>query len=573
MWPRRFLRSDRIAERDLLLSILLGAAAALLFAVSTLLLARVIASAFIDQRALPQLRGELLAILALAITRALLLTLRGPLAQRASNRYRTQLRRRLLTSRLHRSTRADAPSGPASNTIIGSAVESLDEYVTMFLPAQALAGIVPIVVFMLIAVLDPWTTLVLALAGPLLMMLLAVIGRRTRDLAAERFEELSWLGSLYADLLRGLATLKTFGRELDALDTIEETSAHLGRSTMAVLRTAFQTSLVIEWAATASTALVAVEVSFRLVDRQLPFSTALAVLMLTPEFFTPLRTLAGAYHAGQSGAAALAAIDADLELDAEHEHSRGSGSSAGRGSAPGRSSAAIHRDGARPGDVRRPPSIRFDAVSFRHAGRSEDSLDGLSFSIDAGETVALDAPSGSGKTTVTTLLLGFESPHDGSILINGAPMADLDLARWRAQVAWVPQDPTIFSGTIADNICIGRPGADLSDVIDSARSAAIHDFITSLPRGYDTVVGERGARLSGGQCQRIALARALLVDAPVLILDEFTARLDPLVEQSILTRLEPILRSRTVLLITHRPTVLRTADRIVTLRSSDPERA
>jgi len=552
MWPRRFLRINRVAERSLLLSIGSAATAAATFAFTTVLLARVIASAFIDHQDLTKLRGPLLVIGALIIARAGLLLLREPFAQRASNRYRSALRPRLMSTLTKHASRADHTPSAGSATIIGSSVDALDEYITQFLPALALAGIVPITVFAIIAVLDPWTTIVLALAGPLLIALLVVIGRRTRDLAAARFEELSWLGALYADLLSGLATLKTFGREFDALDTIEETSAQFGRSSMAVLRTAFQTSLVIEWAATASTALVAVEVSFRLVDHRLSFSTALAVLMLTPEFFTPLRSLASAYHAGQTGNAALAAIDEVLATEPWV------GSEREGPSLPGTLSS-------------RAPRIQFDAVSFRYSGRHEGVLDRLSFIIAAGETVALEAPSGSGKTTAAALLLGFEAPDAGAILIDDAPLTELDIARWRSRVAWVPQDPTIFAGTIADNIGLGLRDAESGAIIEAARVAAIHETITALPDGYDTRVGEGGLRLSGGQRQRIALARALLRDAPVMILDEFTAQLDPMTEQSILTGIEPILRDRTVLLITHRPSVLRLADRIVTLRPTESE--
>jgi ATP-binding cassette subfamily C protein CydD len=552
MWPRKFLRINRVAERSLLLSIGSAATAAAIFALTTVLLAWVIASAFIDHQDLAQLRGPLLAIGALIIARAGLLVLREPFAQRASNRYRSALRPPLMSTLTQHASRADHAPSAVSATIIGSSVDALDEYITQFLPALALAGIVPVTVFAIIAILDPWTTIVLALAGPLLIALLAVIGRRTRDLAAARFEELSWLGALYADLLSGLATLKTFGRESDALETIEETSAQFGRSSMAVLRTAFQTSLVIEWAATASTALVAVEVSFRLVDHQLSFSTALAVLMLTPEFFTPLRSLASAYHAGQTGNAALAAIDEVLGpepwVGSEREDRSVTGASSSR-----------------------TPLIQFDAVSFRYSGRHEGALDGLSFIIAAGETVALEAPSGSGKTTAAALLLGFESPDAGAILIDDAPLTELDMTQWRSRVAWVPQDPTIFAGTIADNIGLGLRNAESGAIIEAARVAAIHETIAALPDGYDTRVGEGGLRLSGGQRQRIALARALLRDAPVMILDEFTAQLDPMTEQSILAKIEPILRDRTVLLITHRPSVLRLANRIVTLRPTDSE--
>ena len=554
MWPAELLRDDRVARRQLLVSIACGLAASGIFAIWTILLAQVIAAAFIDGRSLSDLRGRFVVMVVLVVARAMLLRLRGSLAERASTRCRNRMRRRLLRLALQRSTESGRAPSAAQAALIGDAVDSLDEYLTRFIPARIEAVIVPLVIAGLILLIDPWSTLVLALAGPLLIALLAVIGRRTRDLAAARFEELTWLGSLYADLLGGLATLKIFGREQDALRTVTETSSHFGGSTMKVLRTAFQTSLVIEWAATASTALVAVEVSFRLVEHQLPFSTALAVLILTPEFFAPLRALAVEYHAGQTGTAALAAIDAFIDDTGDEIDEVEPVWSASRGAS------------LTPIDV---PLIEFDSVDFTHRERDAPAITGLSFAIRRGETVAVTGPSGSGKTTATMLLMGFERPGGGLVLVDGAPLPteEIPLGRWRHRIAWVPQHPTLFSGSILDNIRLGRRHATPDQVEAAARSACIHDVISSLPDGYDTTVGTAGSRLSGGQRQRIALARALLLDAPVMILDEFTAHLDPQTEDEVIASITPILRDRTVLLISHRPAPLRLADRTITLGS------
>jgi thiol reductant ABC exporter CydD subunit len=554
MWPTELLRGDRTARRQLLLSIGCGLVASALFALWSILLGQIIAAAFIDGRSLADLRGPSICMILLIAARALLLRMRGSLAQRASTSCRSRLRRRLLGLALRRPSAASRASSAEQTALIGGAVDALDPYLTAFVPARIDAVILPLVIATLITVIDPWSTLVLALAGPLLIALLAVIGRRTRDLAAARFEELFWLGSLYADLLGGLATLKVFGREQDALDTVTETSAQFGRSTMKVLRTAFQTSLVIEWAATASTALVAVEVSFRLVDHHLPFSTALAVLILTPEFFAPLRTLAAEYHAGQTGTAALLAIDAFLgEEPADPPLVE---------EVPDRV-PEMKRSGA--------PIIEFDTVGFTHLDRDASAIDELSFAIARGETVALDGPSGCGKTTAIMLLMGFERPSSGRILVDGQmiPTTEAGLDRWRSRIAWVPQHPTLFSGSIADNIRLGRRDATSDEVEAAARAACIHTFLATLPGGYDTTVGAGGARLSGGQRQRIALARALLLDAPVMILDEFTAHLDPRTEAEVIASITPLLRDRTVLLITHRPAALALANKTITLRSAD----
>lgn len=546
MWPTELLRSDPRARRLLLASIACGAGASILFAIWTVLLARTIAAAFIDGRALDELLGSFALMAMLILVRGLLLRLRRPLAQRAADLHRRRLREDLLTIALARTTGGDRRAGTESGAVIGEAVDSLDGYLGTFLPALALAAVLPVVVTVLIALTDPLTTLVLALAGPLLIALLAVIGRRTRDLATARFEELSWLGSLYADLLAGLATLKVFGRETDALHAVTDTSTRFGHSSMKVLRTAFQTSLVIEWAATASTALVAVEVSLRLVDGHLSFATALTVLLLTPEFFAPLRTLAAEYHAGQTGAAALTTIEQF------------------RSPAPSPPSPPQEVATVAP-DRSRLPLIEFDGVGFTHADRDAAALTDLSFTVAAGETIALDGPSGGGKTTITMLLMGFERPAVGSIRIAGAPLDPDTVDAWRSRIAWVPQNPTLRSASVAANIALGRPDASPAEIAAAARFARLDEVIAALPEGYDTEIGANGARLSGGQRQRLALARALLLDRPVLILDEFTAQLDDRTEAELLETIAPVLADRTVVLITHRAAPRRLADRIITI--------
>ena len=569
MWPTELLRDDRTARRDLLVSIACGLISSTLFALWTILLAQTLAGAFIDGRSLDDLRAPFLFMVLLIAVRGVLLRIRGSLARRASSDIRSRLRARLLGLALRRSSGSDHLSSAEQSALIGDGVDCLDAHLTEFLPARIGAVLLPVIIFGLIALLDPWSTLVLALAGPLLIALLAVIGRRTRDLAAARFAELSWLGALYADLLGGLATLKVFGREQDASDTVAETSTHFGDSTMQVLRAAFQNSLVVEWAATASTALVAVEVSFRLVDHSLPFSTALAVLMLTPEFFSPLRTLAAQYHAGQTGAAGIAAITAYIDQDGSDDvdAERGADSVAG---------PPVDRGPVDPGaDPNRPaaPMIEFDSVRFTHGDRDAPAITDCSFSIGRGETVALVGPSGCGKTTATLLLMGFGQVDGGVIRVDGLPLPPDEgaLDRWRSQIAWVPQNPTLFSGSIAENIRLGRRDATAEQVEAAARTACIHGFITDLAEGYDTLVGAGGARLSGGQRQRIALARALLLDAPVMILDEFTAHLDPPTEAEVLRAIAPVLRGRTVVLISHRQETLALADRSLTLQVIDVE--
>jgi ATP-binding cassette subfamily C protein CydD len=214
----------------------------------------------------------------------------------------------------------------------------------------------------------------------------------------------------------------------------------------------------------------------------------------------------------------------------------------------------------------RPFGLRFQDVHFSYeAGR--DALRGMDFEVPAGARVALVGTSGAGKTTVINLLLGFLSPTSGRILIGDQALADLDLEEWRTHLAWVPQQPRLFQGTIGDNIRLGRPDADLESVRAAARRARAADFIEALPAGYDNLVGERGAGLSGGQIQRIALARAFLRDAPLVILDEATANLDPESERLVQEGIEELAKGRTLLVVAHRLATVRRADRILVLES------
>jgi thiol reductant ABC exporter CydD subunit len=442
-------------------------------------------------------------------------------------------------------TSSTSASTGVDSTLLGPGVDSLDDYITNYLPARSLATVIPLVVFLTIGVLDPWTLLILLFAGPMLILLLAVIGSRTRTLADQRFRELGWLRSFYLDMVRGIPTLKVFGRATESVVTIEEISDRFGRTTMSVLRTAFQTSLVIEWAATAATALVAVQVSFRMIDGTISFATALAVLMLTPEFFAPLRNLAVDYHAGQAGNAVLAQLPDFAEFIS-------------------RPSSDPQRRLTRPS---RPPTLRFEEVSFAYPGADHLTLDHVSFSVTAGETVVLLGPSGVGKTTVLDLLHGRIQPSAGIITIDNTPLTDLDPEVWLRDITSVPQNPFMFSSSIQENVALSNRDISAEQLRAALNLALASEFVAELPLGIDSPIGEEGTTLSGGQRQRLAIARALLRDAPLVLLDEFTAHLDPETELELISSLHPFLQDRTVVIVAHREATLTLADRVFRLEN------
>jgi ATP-binding cassette, subfamily C, bacterial CydD len=548
---KRILSESRPARRGLYAAVAAGWLAAGLFVAQAWLLSVVVGRVFLGHQGLGAVQGLLLFMLGLLIVRGGLIWLSDILAQAAAGQVKEGLRDRLIghLQALGPAYTGGERSGELVNTAV-EGVETLDAYLTQYLPARYLAGLAPALVFLVVLLLDPWTTPVYLIAGPFLVLLLALIGGRTQAITERRFAELSWLSAHFLDMLQGLPTLKLFGRSREQAANIEEISRRYGQTTMDVLRTAFQTSLVMEWAATAATALVALEVSLRLMAGTLPFDHALAVLLLTPEFFLPLRTMALRYHAGTAGKNAAARIYEILDTPSSPIAARPS------------SLVPLSQSWEQGGIV---GDIQFRDVSFAYEAGERAALRGLSCTFRQGEMTALVGPTGAGKTTAAYLLLRFGEPQTGSISVGGAALAGFEPAAWRKRVAWVGQRPHLFDGTAAENIRLARPGAPDDEVVAAARAAHADEFIRALPQGYDTPLGERGARLSGGQAQRIAIARAFLKDAPLLILDEATVHLDAAIEALVHEALERLRHGRTVVIIAHRLRLATLADQVIVL--------
>ena len=541
---RRVMAEHRGARRTLAFATALAFGAAACWIGFALLLSIVVDRVFLDGGTLGSVFAELAGMVGLVLARALLLWGSETVAQRAAEDVKTSLRVRLAEKLIALGptyTRGER-TGELVHTM-GEGVEAIDGYVTRFRPARALAVVGPVVVGLLVLAIDPWTVTILVVTGPVLVLLLSLIGRRVRDQTRRRERELGWMSAHFLDVLRGLMTLKLFGRSVEQAETIAAVGRRYGSSTMDVLRTAFQTTLVLEWGATAATALVAIETSVRLMAGELSFGRALAVLLLAPEFFAPIRRLSTEYHAGRAGAAATSRIYDVLDE-------------------PGRP--------ASPAQAARLPSrfdVRFEDVRVAFDGGGRVALDGCSFEIPEGSVGGLVGPTGAGKTTVANVLLRFVEPDAGRVVVGGLPLAEIDPARWRTLVAHVPQHPYLFQGSVADNVRLAKPDASDGELIAAATAANAHGFVSRMPNGYDTPVGEAGFRLSGGERQRLAIARAFLRDAPLLILDEPTANLDEESGETVLDALRALARSRTVLLISHRPEPILLADRIVSLES------
>jgi thiol reductant ABC exporter CydD subunit len=543
---RRLLQGDRRLLVYLSLAVGGGLLAAVAAVGQAAVLSQVLGGVFVRRLALPGLAWLLAALVLLAALRGAGLVAGELLGQRAAGRAKTALRRRL-GSRLAElgpiALRGERTGEVATTMVQG--VESLDAYLGQALPQLALAVLVPLLVLAVYLAVDPLTALAVMVTAPFIPILTVLIGLKTRDMMDRRWAQLARMGAHFLDMIQGLPTLKLFGQSQAQAAGIEEVSERYGRSTMDVLRVAFQSSLVLDLAATMGVALVAIEIGTRLLLRTLPFERAVFLLLLAPEFFLPLRQLALARHARLAGQSAGRRIFAILD------------------SPPARSAATL-RAPAAPGPG--PVEIRVEGVGYTPPARDAPALREVSLRLPRGRTLALVGPSGAGKTTVAALLLGFASPERGRILVDGRPLQELDVAAWRRLVAWVPQLPHLFHGTVADNIRLGRPQAGQGELEAAATAAHAQTFIADLPLGYGTSIGEGGARLSGGQRQRLALARAFLLDRPVVILDEPTLHLDASTAAQVRRAILDHCRARTALIITHDAELAAAADLVVSLR-------
>lgn len=542
----RLLRETR-SELHRLAGVVL---AGVLVAVATVLQARylsgAIAAVFLHRRTFTQVTPLLLLLATVIIARALLTTFADALAGEMAIQIKSRIRRQLLDqlARLGPASLRSQESGELS-TVLVEGVESLHAYFSQYLPQLVFAALVPVVVLVFVFPRDWLSGLVLLLTAPLIPVFMVLIGHAVDALTRRRWALLTRLGVHFLDVLQGLTTLKTLGRSKDKATEIAEMTDRFREATLAVLRVAFLSALVLELVATISTAVVAVEIGLRLLHAGIGFEESLFVLILAPEFYLPLRLLGSRFHTSVEAVAAADKIARVLRLK------------------PATKPAPVV-----PKQVPQPPfQIRFEQVTFRYPDAARPVLQDITFSIKAGQKVALVGETGAGKSTLAHLLMRFLDPTEGRILVNGVALCRLDPDAWRRHVAWVPQRPHLFHGTVEDNLRLARPDATEAELWRALEQAHLDHFVASLPQGLRTAVGESGARLSGGQAQRLALARAFLRSAPLLVLDEPTSSMDPELEAELQETTRELLRGRSALVIAHRLNTVIDADQIVVLES------
>jgi len=528
-WLRQ---KSRKARWPLALTVALGELSGIFLILQTWLLARVANLVIFQHATVASLTGEFLALIALAPARFLVMWATRRTSFECASRVKRDIRGDL--SEHLRQLGPIALAGMRTGevvTIAVDAVEALEGYYARYLPQRALSTLVPFTVLAAVFPMDWISGLVLVLTAVFLPVTMIVIGEEAHLRNQRLWATLARMSGRFFDILQGLTTVKMFTAARREVAEIERASNEYRTATMSVLRVAFLSSFMLELLSAVSIAIVAVLSGLRLMAGSMQFARAYFILLAAPEYFLVLRQLGTFYHMRMEAMSAAERIIGLLETTPVTRVRTA------------RSDASLPSPGEACG-------VLFDSVSLAYNGRT--ILDDLSFSIEPGAHVALTGPSGIGKSTILSALLRFLDPQVGQILVHGSPLALVDRKEWFERVAWLPQNPTIFHGTIRENIRLGRQSASDEEISEAARMACVDEFLGRLPAGLDTEVGERGEGLSRGQIQRVALARLFLRTPSLVLLDEPTAHLDKASARLVSNGISALARGRTMIMVTHR---------------------
>ena len=528
----------------LALTTALGVLGALVTVAQILLLSGIVNAVFLSHKVLAQVILPLALLLGVLILRAGLLWGREVSAQRAAMRLKASLRERVFAHLL-----LLGPAWSASErtgelaAVINEGIERLDTYIARYLPQLVLSVVVPLLIILAILPVDWFSAVLLLFTGPVIPLLMALVGNNTRKRSQKQWAALALMSAHFLDVVQGLTTLKLFGRSEAQQERIAFISDRYRQRTLLVLRYAFLSGAVLEFMTMTAIGVIATTLGVRLLNHTISFEKAFLILLLAPEFYRPLQELGVQRHAAMEGEASAKRLFEILETPL-----------------PARAVSAS--DASLPAGA---ITIDISRLSYTYPGKERPALDGVNLRLPANTCTALIGRSGAGKSTLVNLLMRFMEAAGGSITANGVPITALSPEKWREYVALVPQRPYLFYGTLLENIRLACPQASDSEVAQAAALAGVTDFINELPGGFDAQVGEQGSQLSAGQAQRVAIARAILKNAPILVLDEPTSSLDPASEARMRQSLTTLMRNRTVLVIAHRYNTIALADRILLL--------
>jgi thiol reductant ABC exporter CydD subunit len=538
-----------VTRRFLLTSVGVGIGSTFCVVIQAVLLGQIVQRALISHSSVQDLIPQLSGLGGAFMLRAILLWT-GELAAHRTSAMVTSTLRRLLLARAV----ALGPSwlaGERTGELTASAtlgIDSLNTYFARYLPTALLAGIAPICVLGWILWSDWKSFVILAVTASVIPVFMILLGLEAKRHAEAQWGHLSELAATFYDLLVGLPTLRAFNRVPSGRRTLEIATEDFRLSTMSTLRVAFLSSFALEILAAVGTALVALFLGLRLLNGSVTLGLALAVLILAPEVYLPLRRAGAEFHASAEGQAAAERI---LDLLDEADDTTDAQTNAHR------ATAVICPNVSR-------SSIELSEVTVRYPGRALSVLDRVDLRIAPGEHLAVTGESGSGKSTLISLLLGFIVPEEGSQLVGGVDLRRVLLREWRSQIAWVPQRPYLMRGSIAENVMMGHPSAGSAALGAAVALSGLNEVVARLPLGLETPVGDGGFTLSAGERQRIALGRAVIRDAPLILLDEPTAHLDFHRESSLRETMGPWLDGRTVVIAAHRGELVGRVDRTMT---------
>ncbi|MFZ5948236.1 MAG: thiol reductant ABC exporter subunit CydD [Stygiobacter sp.] len=535
------IKSDKIQFYSALICGLLASA----FTISqAYFLSRIINNVFLLGHTLERVKNILFLFAAASLLKAAFIFLQNIFSSKLVVEIKKNLRENIITniSSLGPIKIKSERTGEIVNTLLNG-VDKLEDYFSKFLPQLFLAALIPLMILFFVLPKDLLSAIIFIVTAPIIPTFMFLIGSIAEKLNQKQWTTLSRMSTYFFDVLQGIPTLKLFNRTKETLKRIEDVTNIFRIKTLKVLRVAFLSALVLEVASTISVAVIAVAIGLRLLNGDFNFADALFILIIAPEFYLPLRQLGVSYHAGMEGVAAFERISLLIQTKNENQ----------------KTISSEH-------ELKANQSIVFDNVSFTYEDRNEPAINSVSLVIEKGKVTALVGQTGSGKTTLMNMLLGFIKPQSGKIKYGNVDLSKIELNEFRKKISWLPQNPHLFNSTLLENIKLSKEDATYDDAVSATMKAKIHNLISNLPNGYESKVSEAGSNFSGGEIQRIALARAYLRNAEIICVDEPTANLDPETEKEIMNNMYELYQEKTVLIIAHRLKTIEKADKIIVMK-------